>query len=322
MKLYSIPPGTLAEHGIDPYENAPRRRRICITVILLHLLLIALPILAGYLILEPEKPLRVIKASLVPPLGDSLDVQPDQIPSAEPAAPADTLPETPVMPELPVPKTSTEPVPDLPPPPPPPEPAKPEVKKPEVKKPEVKKPEVKKPEVKKTEVKKPRKVTAEDILKSRDKDAAKKIEQARKAQTEAARAKALADAQAKAQAAMQARRRAIEQAQNASQKRYGSALGDPNSLTPVGDTSDYEDQLKAWLGRRWREPSDTELNGKRPSVQVTLSIAADGTVTRKDFKPCGVEAMDRSVREMLRDLKAVPKPPAAMTINVTLVVKE
>ena len=312
MKQDGIPPGVLAEHGIDPYENSPRRRKICITIFLLHILLIALPVLVGYLVLEPEKPLRVIKASLVPPLGDSLALPPDMPPAADatPSAPV----ETPVMPDLAAPKNSTDPVPDLPPPPPPPEPKTPEVKKPEVKKPEVKKPEVKKP----------KKVTADDILKSRDKDAAKKIEQERKAaaEAEAARAQALADAQAKAEAAMRARKQAIEQAQSASRKRYGSALGDPDSLTSVGDTSDYEDQLKAWLGRRWLEPNDTELNGKRPSVQVFLSIAADGTLTRKDFKPCGIEAMDRSVRDMLRDLKAVPKPPRAMDITVMLVVRE
>ena len=85
---------------------------------------------------------------------------------------------------------------------------------------------------------------------------------------------------------------------------------------------EYLGKLKAFVEPRFRQPSDAQLNGRKPHTIVSVSIAADGRVLDWQItQASGIAAMDDAVRSTMRSLKVVPVPPRAMKIPLTFQAK-
>ena len=85
----------------------------------------------------------------------------------------------------------------------------------------------------------------------------------------------------------------------------------------------YYDQLVEFIKPKWNKvsPSAIELNGNNISKwpDVDLTIAKDGSISKAVFvSPSGNKKIDDAVKQLLADLKVVPKPPEAGVIRVTL----
>ena len=85
---------------------------------------------------------------------------------------------------------------------------------------------------------------------------------------------------------------------------------EPGHTAPGGQrgNSGYDAQIALYIRRLWVTPDRPRLGGSEPSVLITITIAANGRVTSKQMKPCGILAMDESIRELLNSLTWV-KPP-------------
>lgn len=92
------------------------------------------------------------------------------------------------------------------------------------------------------------------------------------------------------------------------------ALGKQDNRTPGGGASEkmekYGQTLGTYLETRWSQPPDILLQGERPSVLIELDIAPDGRITgSRIIQLCGNQAMNESVKLLLRNLDRVPAPP-------------
>lgn len=324
--------GNNADATRDPYASSGRTFRILCAVLILHSLIFILPWLWMKYQQWKNPPVIVVRAALVElPKGTSLDVPK----KAEPAPADDPAPqqkEENLLDSLP----EVDPLPPLLDPPPQPE-VKPQPKPKPVPKPEVKpqpkpvpKPEVKpqpkpKPVVKpqpkpvakpKPEPQEKKYLTAEDIKKLRKKNPKRVIK-------EDTQAKKRAEAEARKQRQQaEARQRQLDAVATAAEK-YGSPQGGEKGIPATKEYYDYIDKLTALIRRQWKEPRAIELGASRVSVVLTLEIAADGTVKTKNFKPSGIEVMDRSVRDLLEKLRVVTPPPRGpLTVPVTLRVSD
>ena len=78
--------------------------------------------------------------------------------------------------------------------------------------------------------------------------------------------------------------------------------------------------LLPYLKSRWKQPPDSLLGGKRPSVDIALTIGTTGRVERAVIKRAsGVAAMDESVKILLAGLDILPRPPEGkVDIAITL----
>lgn len=334
MNFTPFRPGELAAHGIDPYDSPARRRRIVFAVLAVHVLIIAVPLIWIEISRLLDPPKIVMKVALVDlPEGNSLDVPKDQTgkpetPAAEPEPPAPEPPAPePPAPEPPTPKVETppkvEPLPKVEQPPKPPVKEPPKVKPPpEVKPKKIEPPKVepKKVEPKKVEQppkeepKKPKYLRPEDIQKT-----------GRRVKTNNPDPKAEARRKAAEQARADAERRAAETrrqvAADARNAGYGSIAGGEKGIPATEEYYKYIDELKKIVEQRWTQPNSVELEGKRPEAKLTLSIRKDGSVEKLEFARTGIAAMDKSLLDLQSRLKAVPPPPQAMTVDVTLRVK-
>ena len=298
--------GNNADATRDPYASFGRTFRILCAVLILHSLIFILPWLWMKYQQWKNPPVIVVRAALVElPKGTSLDVPKE----AEPAPADDPAPqqkEENLLDSLP----EVDPLPPLPDPPP-----KPVVKPQPKPKPEVKpqpKP-VAKPEPEPQEKKY---LTAEDIKKLRKKNPKRVIK-------EDTQAKKRAEAEARKQRQQaEARQRQLDAVATAAEK-YGSPQGGEKGIPATKEYYDYIDKLTALIRRQWKEPRAIELGASRVAVVLTLEIAADGTVKTKNFKPSGIEVMDRSVRDLLEKLRVVTPPPRGpLTVPVTLRVSD
>ena len=92
----------------------------------------------------------------------------------------------------------------------------------------------------------------------------------------------------------------------------------------LADSKDreYLEKLKAFVEPKFRQPSDAQLNGRKPHTIVSVSIASDGRVLDWQItQASGIAAMDDAVRSTMRSLKVVPAPPRAMKIPLTFQAK-
>ena len=92
----------------------------------------------------------------------------------------------------------------------------------------------------------------------------------------------------------------------------------------LADSKDreYLGKLKAFVEPRFRQPSDAQLNGRKPHTVVSVSIASDGRVLDWQItRASGIAAMDDAVRNTMHNLKVVPAPPRAMKIPLTFQAK-
>ena len=299
----------------DPYFNQKRARAILFGVLLMHVGVIAVPLIYSSLtdFFRDPQPI-VMKVGITDlPLGDSPD-------AGSPAdAPAEVSEPDPVsVDDIPDPQKVAA-LPDLPPDPPkietPPKPK--DDPKPTVKPPKT---ETKK-DPPKTETKKdPPKsslLTKDDIIKPKNTKTQSQIDADRRAR-EAAEAKAKADAEARQRALAD-----LLAAAGTQQGRYGTTNPGQEGILATAEMRAYYAQLVAFIRPKWERvsPSSIELSGSKipnwPSIDLTIS--KKGEITQAVFvSPSGNGKIDDAVKLLLRDLKSVPVPPQAGTIRVTL----
>ena len=289
----------LLKHGMDPYANSNRTKWIAIWVICAHLMvfvIVPLVLLGVDLLVPEEPPLVVMKVGLVDlPEGDSPDapVNGEQQPIPEPPAPEPPAPE-----------------------PPAPEPPKPEPPKPEPPKPEPPKPVPAPPKPKQKPVPpKPKYLTAADILKQRNKNRGKTVtiknKDNRKQQQQDHAAQ---QAYAKQLAEYNRARQALQSARG----RFGSPDAGLKGILATAEDRAYYAKLKAFVDARFVQPSDALLDGRKPVVQVQITIGKDGSLAGWDVtSPSDVQAMNDAVAALKEKLQTMPVPPRAMTIPFT-----
>lgn len=305
----------------DPYFNPKRAQAILTGVLLLHVGVIAVPLIYSSLTdFFQDPPVIVMKVGIADlPLGDSPDA------GATADAPEVSEPDPVSVDDIPDPQHIADLPPDLPPPKPKDDP--PQVKPKDDPKPVVTPPKPKddpKPKVTppKTEQKKdPPKssnyLKPEDIIKPKNTKTQSQID-AENRMRKAAEDKAKADAEA--------RRRTIEElraaASGSQQGRYGTANPGQEGILATAEMRAYYDQLNAFIRPKWNDvaPSSVELGDRIanwPSVDLTIN--KKGEITKVDFvSPSGNKKIDDAVKALLAKLKIVPAPPQAAVIRVTL----
>jgi len=321
--------------GKDPYFNPKRARATLTGVLLMHIGLIAVPLIYSSLTDFFEPPLIVMKVGLADlPLGDSPDagaaanVHQSKTSEPEPDVPMDDLPNPQKVEDLP---------PDIPPPPPkvenPPKPkteTKVPVEEPPPKPKTDTKPKVTPPKTDtkkdppKTQTKKdPPKsnlLKPEDIIKPKNTTKTQAQVEAERRAREAAEAKAKADAKARQDAIAD-----IRAAAGTQQGRYGTTNPGQQGILATKEMRDYYEQLNAYIRPKWNavSPSSVELSGKVANwPTIHLTIAKDGRITKAVIvSKSGNTAIDAAVEILLADLKVAPVPPQAATIPVTLEIR-
>ena len=108
-------------------------------------------------------------------------------------------------------------------------------------------------------------------------------------------------------------------------KDRAQAHGQQDNRSPGGGArvklAEYANRsLLPYLKSRWKQPPDSLLGGKRPSVDIALTIGTTGRVERAVIKRAsGVAAMDESVKILLAGLDILPRPPEGkVDIAITL----
>jgi len=291
----------------DPYFSPKRARAISFGVFLLHISIIAVPLIYASLTEYFDPPVIVMKVGLADlPLGDS----PDAGQPAQADTPDVSEPEPVSVDDIPEPQRPAELPPDLPPPP------KVEQKTPEVAPPKT---EPKKDPPKTEPKKDPPKsnlLKPEDIIKPKNTKTQAQLDAERKAR-EAAEAKAKADAKAREQLIAD-----IRNAAGSKPGTFGTQNPGREGILATKEMRDYYDQLVAFIQPRWNavSPSSVELGGAISNwPAVDLTISKKGEVTKAVFvSPSGNKAIDAAVKTLLADLKVVPAPPQAGVIRVTL----
>ena len=323
-----------AQLSRDPYFNQKRASSVLFCVLLVHIGIIAIPLIYSSLTEYFDPPLIVMKVGLADlPLGDSPDAgAPADVPADTSAAEPDPVVS---MDDIPNPQKVNDLPPDIPPPPkvenpPPKTDTKVPVEEPPPKQKTDTKPKVTPP---KTDTKKdpPKTQTKQDppksnLLKPEDiikpKNTTKtqaQIEAERRAR-EAAEARAKADAKARQDAIAD-----IRAAAGTQQGRYGTTDPGQQGILATKEMRDYYEQLNAYIRPKWNavSPSSVELSGKVANwPTIHLTIAKDGRITKAAIvNKSGNKAIDAAVETLLADLKVAPVPPQAATIPVTLEIR-
>lgn len=320
--------------GKDPYFNPKRARAILTGVLLMHVGLIAVPLIYSSLTDFFEPPLIVMKVGLADlPLGDSPDAgavadEPQlKTSEPEPVVSVDDLPKVqkpddlppeivshpPKVENPPKQKTDTK-VPVEEPPPKTKTDTKPKVTPPKTEQ---------KKDPPKTQTKqdppKSNLLKPEDIIKPKNTKTQAQIEAERRAR-EAAEAKAKADAKARQDAIAD-----IRAAAGTQQGRFGTTNPGQDGILATREMRNYYEQLNAFIRPKWNavSPSTTELSGKVANwPTIHLTIAKDGRITKAVIvSKSGNKAIDAAVEILLADLKVAPVPPQAATIPVTLEIR-
>ena len=308
----------------DPYFNAKRAKRILLGVLLMHICIVAVPLIYASLTEFFDPPVIVMKVGLADlPLGDS----PDAGAAADAPSPQTAEPAPVSMDDLPTPQQVADLPPDLPPSPPKVDQTtkndpKPTVTPPKPKdnsKPTVTPPKTETKNPPKTETKNPPKsnlLKPEDIIKPKNTKTQAEIDAERRAR-EAAEARAKADAQAREQLIAD-----IRNAAGSRPGQFGTTNPGQEGILATKEMRDYYEQLNAFIRPKWNavSPSSVELSGKIsnwPSVDLTIN--KKGEVTKAVFvSQSGNKKIDDAVKVLLADLKVVPAPPQAGVIRVTL----
>ena len=321
----------LQRHGIDPYNGAIGKKLI-LSVVGIHAALI--PFLCLLTWFDEEK----LKREEVPPitrevvipivmnLPDNNAQQKTETPPAgdpQPAQPKEK--ERKDLGPLP----PIEPLPELPPPPPRQKPKpKPQQVKPEPQ-PQKPKPQPQKPKPQPQKPKpQPRQPSIEERIRAqREKNRNNTVTRPRETDAERkAREKAAQEYAARQRAEREAAEKAARaRAQALADYKKGLQGVDSSGVDGIlADSKDreYLGKLKAFVEPRFRQPSDAQLNGRKPHTVVSVSIASDGRVLDWQItRASGIAAMDDAVRNTMHNLKVVPAPPRAMKIPLTFQAK-
>jgi TonB family protein len=271
------------------------RKRVFLSVLTGHVLCVLIPFALSFLsIFFPEKRESVISVRLIEPSPPNIE---KSAPSPRPPSPEPPLPEPPSPPVV------SPPDPPLP-APPVPVPPEPEISKPEpVKTPvEPKKiPAVKVPKetpVKEKKAWKPRapdQITlSKDIVKSKQRPFTPIDPKEFKSK--------------------------LMKIQEQCKVSGGSGA----AVSSGGPPLDYYERVSAYLYEAWNQPSKMELRTSRPSVSLSIRVDAGGKILSSSvMRASGIPAMDSSVAELLKNLSALPTPPAgAMTLDISLEVTD
>ena len=303
-------------NGKDPYFNPKRARAILTGVLLMHVGLIAVPLIYSSLTDFFEPPLIVMKVGLADlPLGDS----PDAGAVADVPAPKTSEPE-PVLDLPPDPQKVDDLPPDIPPPTPKVEnpPPKPKTDtKTNVKPP----PKTDPPKTQTTKQDPPKSnlLKPEDIIKPKNTTKTQAQIEAERRAREAAEARAKADARARQDLIADIRAAAGEQG------RFGTTNPGQQGILATKEMRAYYETLNAYIRPKWNavSPSSVELSGKVANwPTIHLTIAKDGRITKAVVvSKSGNKAIDAAVEVLLKDLKVAPVPPQAATIPVTLEIR-
>jgi len=301
----------------DPYFNARRAKIILFSVLLVHVCIVAVPMIFSMLTEYFDPPLIVMKVGIADlPLGDSPDAgQPAQADAASEPDPIsiDDIPTpTKVDPLPPEPKVVQKKT-DVAPPKteqkkdPPKQDVKPVTTPPKQDKPKTEQ----KKDPPKSNILKP-----EDIIKPKNTKTQAQIDAERKAREAAEKAR---------QDAEKARQQAIADIRSAAGTKpgtFGTTNPGEDGILATKEMRDYYEQLNAFIRPKWNavSPSSIELGGKISNWPlVELTISKKGEVTNSVFvSQSGNKKIDDAVKLLLADLKVVPAPPQAAKIRVTL----
>ena len=85
-------------------------------------------------------------------------------------------------------------------------------------------------------------------------------------------------------------------------------------------SANYRDKLYTAIYKLWDQPARSELGGKYPVVDITMTVESNGRVSSSRIsQKSGIKAMDSSVIRLLQKLKQLPPPSAGrMTFTVSL----
>ena len=321
----------LLRHGIDPYSNGTIGKKLILTVVGIHVVLI--PILCLLTWLDDEK----MKRKEVPPITKEVVIpivmnlpadNPQQKKDEPPAGQPQPQPPKNVMEDL-GPLPPIEPLPDLPPPPPRQKPKpkpQPQPQKPQPQ-PQKPKPQPQKPKPQPQKPKPQQPSIEERIRAQREKNRDKTVTRQRESEvTRKMREQAEKQRIARERAAREAAEKAARaRAQALAEYKKGLQGVDNSGVDGIlADSKDreYLGKLKAFVEPKFRQPSDAQLNGRKPHTVVSVSIASDGRVLDWQItQASGIAAMDDAVRSTMRSLKVVPAPPRAMKIPLTFQAK-
>jgi len=94
----------------------------------------------------------------------------------------------------------------------------------------------------------------------------------------------------------------------------------PVSSNQGNISASYRDKLYTAIYESWNQPARSELGGKYPVVDITLTVESNGRISSSRIsQKSGLGAMDLSVKRLLGSLKKLPKPPSGrMTFTVSL----
>jgi protein TonB len=113
--------------------------------------------------------------------------------------------------------------------------------------------------------------------------------------------------------------------------KFAQRLKNLQSTIKLSDTAEplnrndmqYYETVSGYVYRVWKQPSESELGGRKPSVTIHVSVAANGSVLSASIvKRSGISAMDMSVKRLISELKNLPIPPrGAMQFDIILEVE-
>ena len=338
----------LQRHGIDPYNGAIGKKLI-LSVVGIHAALI--PFLCLLTWFDEEK----LKREEVPPITREViipivmnlpdnnaqqktetppagDPQPVKQPKEKERKDLGPLPPIEPLPELPPPPPRQKPKPKPQPqqvkPEPQPQKPKPQPQKPKPQ-PQKPKPQPQKPKPQPQKPKpQPQQLSIEERIRAqREKNRNNTVTRPRETEAERkAREKAAQEYAARQRAEREAAEKAARaRAQALADYKKGLQGVDSSGVDGIlADSKDreYLGKLKAFVEPRFRQPSDAQLNGRKPHTIVSVSIASDGRVLDWQItRASGIAAMDDAVRNTMHNLKVVPAPPRAMKIPLTFQAK-
>ena len=337
----------LQRHGIDPYNGAIGKKLI-LSVVGIHAALI--PFLCLLTWFDEEKLKReevppITREVIIPivmnlpdnnaqqktetpPAGDPQPAQPKEKERKDlgPLPPIEPLPELPPPPPRQKPKPKPQPQPQKPQPQPQKPKPQPQKPKPQPQKP---KPQPQKPKPQPQKPKpQPQQPSIEERIRAqreRNKDnivtRPRETEAERKAREKAAQEYA-ARQRAEREAAEKAARARAQALADYKKGLQGVDSSGVDSILADSKDREYLGKLKAFVEPRFRQPSDAQLNGRKPHTIVSVSIASDGRVLDWQItRASGIAAMDDAVRNTMHNLKVVPAPPRAMKIPLTFQAK-
>lgn len=289
------------EERKNSYFKNNGRGRLVWTVIGVHALIVGVP-LVYVLIWNSFVPKQyVIEVGLAEaPKGDSLDVPQTQSVSPEPTRES--------VPDLPKPRTVSEPVPNVEQMPEEPT-VEPEPVKTVTDPVTAPKEDTKKTEPKKTEPKKSTILSPSEI--NVDKTVVKKSPTPSRSTTVASTNNNQNDISGQLKSLSD------------QMKIYGTQNPGREGFLSTSEMNDYQMRLKNYVEPKWVQPDASSLNNRKPSVEISLTIEKSGRVkAKKIVRKSGIAAMDRSIDELLAKLNTVPVPPEGnLTISITLTIR-